>query len=188
MSGSTSCDDRVSLSKDALREYSRERIGTDRVDHMLGYPLGFGADQFKPALQRIVLVGDAGGFAEPLLGEGLYNAIKTGQQAATAIIDLETAGDAPTNFASHFDQRVRDVRVDISRCRRLARRAFYPHLDRLGPRALNFPMATSAVLNGFSSAKTMREITNTFLWSALYKPAKPQSLLDFEAADRRLAA
>ena len=186
--GIYSCDDQVALSKDRLRQYCRSRLGTDRIDHMVGYPLGFGGDRFKPNLGRIVLVGDAGGFAEPLLGEGLHNAIKTGQQAAQAIIDTDANGGAPTVMSDRYDRLVRDVRVDVSRCRRLAFRLFYPNLGRLGPRALNFPLATSALLNGFSAAKTMREITNTFLWSALYRPATPQSLVEFENTQMRQAA
>ncbi len=186
--GIYTCSDQVALSKERLRAYCRDRLGGDRVEHMVGFPIGFGGDRFRPRLGRVVLVGDAGGFAEPLLGEGLHNAIKTGQEAAQAILDTDEAGQHPERMAARFDKRARRVRVDVSRCRRLAFRLFYPNLRHFGARALDFPIATSALLNGFSAGKTMREITNTFPWSAFYKPIKPQSLLDFEASEIRLAA
>ena len=186
--GIYTCDDRVSLSKSRLRAYCRERLGTDIVEHMVGYPLGFGGDRYRPRAGRVVLVGDAGGFAEPLLGEGLHNALKTGQEAGQSIIDIEAAGLPPERFAANFDKRIRHVRVDVRRCRRLAFRAFYPNLARAGPRALDLPVAKPALLNGFAAGKTMREITNTFLWSALYRPARPRSLVEFEDAQRDMAA
>ena len=186
--GIYSCNNRVRLGKDILRQYGRERIGVGDIDHIVGYPLGFGADRFAPDLGRIALIGDAGGFAEPLLGEGLHNAIKSGQGAARAIIECESDGHAPDAMGSRFNRHVRDVRADVRRCRQLALRAFYPRLGQLGPRALKFPIATSALLNGFAAARTIRDITNTFLWSGLYKPVSPASLSEFRGRDRRLAA
>jgi len=186
--GIYSCDSRISLSKSQLRSYCRDRLGTDRIEHMVGYPIGFGGDRYRPRIGRVVLVGDAGGFAEPLLGEGLYNALKTGQEAAQSILDIELAGRPPQQFAAQFDRRIRHIRTDVRRCRRLAFRVFYPNLGRAGPRALDLPIAKPALLNGFAAGKTMREITNTFLWSALYKPARPQSLVEFEELRPNLAA
>ena len=41
----------------------------------------------SPAKARVLLVGDACGLADPLLGEGIYYAHKSGQLAAQAIIE-----------------------------------------------------------------------------------------------------
>jgi geranylgeranyl reductase family protein len=186
--GIYTCDANVSLSKSRLRSYSYERLGTERIKHMVGYPIGFGGDRYRPSSGQVVLVGDAGGFAEPLLGEGLHNALKTGQEAAQAIVDIEATGLPPRSLAVHFDKRIGHIRTDVRRCRRIAFRLFYPNLVRAGRRALDLPIAKPALLNGFAAGKTMREITNTFLWSALYKPARPQSLVEFEEQPHELAA
>jgi flavin-dependent dehydrogenase len=81
--------DSVPLSKQRLLAYTRYRLGCDKVEDIKGFPLGFGGAGYRLRHPRIVLAGDAGGFAEPLLGEGIHNAIKTGQAAADAITDVE---------------------------------------------------------------------------------------------------
>lgn len=75
--------------KDAVRKlahYAGRRLGRVRLDSVRGYPIGIGGHRCRAADRRILLVGDAAGMAEPLLGEGLYGAVKSGQNAAGAII------------------------------------------------------------------------------------------------------
>lgn len=50
-----------------------------------GYPLPFGNYIPSPAHDGTVLVGDAGGFASPILGEGIYYAHRTAELAAHAV-------------------------------------------------------------------------------------------------------
>ncbi|TAJ45801.1 hypothetical protein CUJ86_03580 [Methanofollis fontis] len=50
-----------------------------------GYPLPYGNFIEKPAHNNTLLVGDAGGFAEPILGEGIFYAHRTAELAAHAI-------------------------------------------------------------------------------------------------------
>lgn len=62
------------------------------------HPLPYGNFIPTPAKGRVLMVGDACGLADPLLGEGIYYAHKSGQLAAHAIIEAglvpEVAGDA----------------------------------------------------------------------------------------------
>ncbi len=53
---------------------------------------------------RVLLVGDAGGFVDPLTGEGIYGALLSGQAAASAILS-ETRGEgtAAEAFAGCLD-------------------------------------------------------------------------------------
>jgi flavin-dependent dehydrogenase len=54
--------------------------------------------------KRIVLVGDAAGFVDPVTGEGITYAIESGQAAAQALID----GDlAPANVKEQYDGRLK---------------------------------------------------------------------------------
>ena len=73
------------LDRPRLEAYIRERFGDARVGQVTGQYLGFGAESSPAVGGPTFLVGDAGGFADPLTGEGIYGAIASGQAAAAAI-------------------------------------------------------------------------------------------------------
>jgi flavin-dependent dehydrogenase len=175
--GIYTADAAVSLSKEALRDYARRRLGTDRVEEIKGFALGFGGRHYRPAHPRIVLVGDAGGFCDPLLGEGIHNAVKTGFAAADAILDVETGGTP--SMPAAFLARVAPVRRDLRRCDRIAFRLFYPHAARLTPALMAFPWFRYAAMKGFAAGKTTRQITNGFLLSGFFTPSRPSSIAAF---------
>jgi geranylgeranyl reductase family protein len=172
-------DASVPLSKAQLRDYVRRRLGTDRVEDIKGFPLGFGGARYRASHPRVLLVGDAGGFAEPLLGEGIHNAVKTGQAAAAAILD--TDGHTATSLAVAYAARLRPVRKDLARCDYLAARVVYPHVRRLGTNLMRFPWFRSAMLKGFAAGMTTREITSRFWLSPFFAPAIPLSLRELPA-------
>ena len=67
-----------------------------------GHPLPYGNFLKKPVHENVLLAGDAGGFVEPLFGEGLFYAMRTGYYAAGAVhaaltggVDLQTAYLSP---------------------------------------------------------------------------------------------
>ena len=82
----------ASLTRSRLLSYIQNRLGTSTVDGVTGQYLGIGAGEspaeyVQPDLRdRVFLVGDAGGFADPLTGEGIYGALVSGQAAAKAIL------------------------------------------------------------------------------------------------------
>jgi len=65
---------------------------TDRKPE--GYPLPFGNYVPFPAHEGAVLIGDAGGFASPILGEGIFYAHRTAELAAHAV-DRHLMSGAP---------------------------------------------------------------------------------------------
>lgn len=71
----------------ALERYIAARCGTDRsVSKAVGQFLGLGAAAYRPESNtRVLLAGDAAGFVDPLTGEGIYGAIRSGQAAASAV-------------------------------------------------------------------------------------------------------
>jgi len=170
-------EEEASINKEMLRIYAQERLGTDKLYNVVGYPLGFGGRHYSPSRSRIVLVGDAGGFAEPLLGEGIHNAIKSGQAAADAIIAVTMATEK--NLRLEYRSRLRPIYDDVARCDDLARNFFYPNLDGLGFGALSLPLSRYALMKGFQAGKTMYELTNTFFLSPFYDVSLPASLRDF---------
>ncbi|MGM0646539.1 MAG: geranylgeranyl reductase family protein [Thermodesulfobacteriota bacterium] len=54
-----------------------------------GHPLPYGNFLDTPAQERVLLTGDAAGLADPLLGEGLYFALRSGELAAQAALSPE---------------------------------------------------------------------------------------------------
>jgi len=51
-----------------------------------GHPLPYGNALTRPASGRLLLAGDAGGFVEPLFGEGIFYALATGAHAASGVL------------------------------------------------------------------------------------------------------
>lgn len=56
----------------------------------------------NPCGDRIMLVGDAGGFFDPLTGEGIFQALLTGQMAAEVAIEALDAGDCSERMLSRY--------------------------------------------------------------------------------------
>jgi flavin-dependent dehydrogenase len=164
-------DDDPSLSKEALRGYTRERLGTDAIEGVTGFPLGFGGQRRLAVRDRVVLVGDAAGYAEPLLGEGIHNALKSGIAAAQAIFTTETGGG---RLQEAYRRRIAPLMDDLARSEQMAR-FFYP--DPAGRRAL-LGLGRTALLRGFAAGMTMVELTNMALFSGFFRPVTPKSLAE----------
>jgi geranylgeranyl reductase family protein len=152
-------DDRVTLSKEQLRAYALGRIGTDRLNQIVGFPIGFGGQRYVQSRDRVALAGDAAGFAEPLLGEGIYNALKSGQAAASAFIALDSGRENSLRRA--YNRELGPIFNDLTRCEDL-KRFFYSNLNGIGYGGLSFPVIKTALMRGAAAGKTMYELTDTF--------------------------
>jgi flavin-dependent dehydrogenase len=62
-----------------------------------GHALPFGNYLDPPGFDRIMLVGDACGLADPLLGEGIFYAHRSGQLAAQAVPAADLIGEDPAS-------------------------------------------------------------------------------------------
>jgi geranylgeranyl reductase family protein len=72
-----------------------------------GYPLPFGNYIPAPAHEATLLVGDAGGFASPILGEGIFYAHRTAELAAHAADCHLTTGAPPgETYTTLLNRRV----------------------------------------------------------------------------------
>jgi geranylgeranyl reductase family protein len=70
-----------------------------RTERMRGHLLpSFYEEQQKVSQGRILLVGDAGHLMDPLQGEGIYYAIRSGMLAADAIVESMKQGVLPSNL------------------------------------------------------------------------------------------
>jgi len=141
---SYSPDEKIDRSR--LAAYVRSRLGGASADDVIGQYAGFGAAQHRIHPTRIFLVGDAGGFVDPLTGEGIYFAVATGQAAAEAI-EADLAGRATAH--ERFSQGTAKIRADLGVTTSGAH-WFYTNLDK-AHRILSVRLLHSAVLSAFAN-------------------------------------
>lgn len=169
------------FSKDRLRDYVQRRLGVngESIEHLVGFPIGTGGEKYQPASERVLLVGDAAGMAEALLGEGIHNAVLTGQMAANAIVlALASNGSARVLYDEYSDI----VRGDIDNCRSLAK-LFYKFLP-ISYGLLRHVVADT-LMNGFAAGMTTTGCKRAFFTRRpRYDFTPPLSLLAREPLGR----
>lgn len=102
------------INRQALAEYARARLGSDALEHVQGFPIATAGAHWSPVAGRVLFAGDAAGLAEPLLGEGIYGAILSGQKAAMAILaEQDVAGD--------YQRALQPWRDELQRTHQLSR-------------------------------------------------------------------
>lgn len=138
-----------------LESYIRQRFGDARAEHVTGQYLGFGAEGARATEEHVFLVGDAGGFADALTGEGIHGAIASGQAAAEAI-DRELRGGKRAQQA--FGTLTRQLRQDLQ-LSSSGSRWFYGNLD-VGYRALTAPVLRTAVINAYANGTKIAALAN----------------------------
>lgn len=77
-------------------------IGLSGIQSILakkGHPVPYGNFLENPVYKKTLLVGDAAGFVDPILGEGIFYAHKTAQLAAMSImVEIEKKKDLRTSY------------------------------------------------------------------------------------------
>ncbi|MGH7471372.1 MAG: hypothetical protein ACRENP_25765 [Longimicrobiales bacterium] len=140
----------------ALAEYGQQRLGVSDLSQVVGHPVGLHGSNVL-ATSRIALAGDAAGLCDPLLGEGIHNALASGQAAAAAIDRAgQTGRPLNTVYATALEPVLRDLRIS----RRAARR-FYRHLD-FGYRVLRTTVIRAALVKGRARGMTFSDTTHRF--------------------------
>lgn len=112
-----------------------------------GHPLPYGNALANPCSGRLILAGDAGGFVEPLFGEGIFYALATGAHAASAVLLGLRAGGAAARgeYARLLSRTVRPELVWSDRLRWL----LFAAMRHLGARPIRgFVKSAPAALAG----------------------------------------
>ena len=165
----------VTFTKTDLAAYAREVLGTDVMEDAVGFPLGVGGEAFRQTSRRVLLAGDAAGTAERLLGEGLHNAILSGQLAAEAVIAGVQRG---VDAAEQHRQALRSVRLDLKACTGAA--DWFYGAGPLGYAALNtWPVRTS-LMRGMAAGKTFRDTVLTAPWALFHRAPPVATIQTFE--------
>jgi geranylgeranyl reductase family protein len=155
------------LDRARLHAWIRERVGEARVESVTGQYLGFGAEDAGPTAGRSFLVGDAGGFADPLTGEGIHGAIASGQ-AASAAIESELSGRA--SAAQVFADGTEKLRQDL-RFSAAGARWFYGNPER-GFGALTNPLLRRALIDAYADGMKIAALASTVRRVARWLPRK----------------
>ena len=95
-------------------------IKEEKVERVMGHRLPcFYNENSRLARENVLLVGDAAYLMDPLTGEGIYYAIRSGMLAAEAILQSKEKGDPPETFyqGNMHDQVLGDLQwaLHISR-------------------------------------------------------------------------
>jgi geranylgeranyl reductase family protein len=150
----------ISLTRDRLMSYVTQRVKTAMLDRIVGQYLGIGAggcetEYVQPEMRdRVLLVGDAGGFVDPLTGEGIYGALLSGQAAASAIL-LERRGEgrAVEAFAAGVSDYRQTLRFSVR-----AARAFYANPAR-GLRAMRLPLVRRSLVKTYTDGLNIKSLS-----------------------------
>ncbi|RRA48001.1 NAD(P)/FAD-dependent oxidoreductase [Acidipila sp. EB88] len=154
------------VNRSALLRYIELRCGEGRtITRPVGQFLGLGAARYEPAPRtRVLLAGDAAGFVDPLTGEGIYGAIRSGQAVAAAVQHglgrVKTAGrrvevskpDGPS-AGTAFVAASRTLRADLAVAEHAAHR-FFAEPAR-GFRLMRLPLVPRAVLQAYAEGLSL---------------------------------
>jgi geranylgeranyl reductase family protein len=114
---------RERLDRFLARPEIRERIRGDvALDKMATWQLPYAVEGGKRAFDGALLVGDAGGFVDPLTGEGIHNAVLTGVVAAQVGSQALQAGDLSAARLAAYDHRCQTTLAHLTRRARRVQR------------------------------------------------------------------
>lgn len=158
----------VPITRRNLEDYTTMRLGRPLPERVGGCRLGLGGWRYRPGQGRVLLAGDAAGLVDPLLGEGLYHAITSGQRAASAILhSLDTGSDACRGYARGLIPIQRDLLFS-----RVVSAAFY-QFPGMGHLLLTSPAAGIPLMKGFARGMSVPDaFRNGYrFWFGLPVPA-----------------
>ena len=112
-----------------------------------------GGYRLSPSALPLYMVGDAGGFADALTGEGIYHAVESGRIAGETAVRVHRGDVGGAEAAALYRRRLwRSVLPDTYLTYQLSR-VFYRHL-RTGTRALAAPGVWRTLIEGYADAAT----------------------------------
>lgn len=143
----------IRLSERLLVEYANKALGCTQLKGFRGYPICTGGFRYIPS-GRVLLVGDAAGFAEPLLGEGIYFALKSGQLAAGSVIQGMT--NSGISVGKRYQNMLKYLRMDL-KLYQLSAKLLY-RIPQLSLSLLSIPAFHRRFSKGYADGKSLGRI------------------------------
>jgi len=138
-------DARIPIFTQQLRWYVKDSLEREDMTQIVGCPIGMRGWARVPRRGKVFLVGDAAGLCDPVLGEGIYYAIKSGQIAAASILaELEDGVAAWSVFRSRMRPLQENLRTEGDMAN-----AFYGDLG-LSYQILTSPLMEFSLMKGYS--------------------------------------
>jgi geranylgeranyl reductase family protein len=136
-------------------------VAAEHFSNAKGYALPYGNYLEKAGYNNILLIGDAGGFADPLLGEGIYYAHKSAQLACAAI---SQSFDRSQNVLKLYNQSLNRGVITELKYARMIRQIVFSLPCRLHFKVLAFmlkqlPDKLVEAVQGQRSFKLLRPLT-----------------------------
>lgn len=140
--------------RETLAEYIAAK-GFTNVDaaglDYLAHQIPVGGWKLRVPSAPVYLVGDAGGFADALLGEGIYHALESGRLAGEAVVAAHR-GEAGAGPAAYYRRLWRSVLSDTLLTYAFAK-VFYARLP-FFMRFLESPLIWRPMIEGYASGDT----------------------------------
>ncbi|MDQ1270991.1 MAG: binding 3 protein [Thermodesulfobacteriota bacterium] len=149
------------MNRDLLKNYAEDRLKTDILTNVKGYPIATSYGKVHLGTGRVLLAGDAAGLAEPLLGEGIYSALKSGILSARAI--EHTVGRkslTPSDALGFYRQALGALQLDLRLYRCCASILYQFPKWSLALGSCN--ILHNCFSRGYSTGKTLHEILMPF--------------------------
>lgn len=147
---------KVKMNRKELVEYCQAKLGHAHLRDVVGYPLGIGPGNGGLSVGRVLFVGDAAGTVEGLMGEGIHNAIYSGQQAAAAVI----GGGPAWMVRRHYGVRMLRHWLDVRSTRNLA--LIFYRWPKVGFGWLSSPRFLQRLAHGFVRGLRLDRIVRGF--------------------------
>lgn len=150
--------------------------------HFDAHQVPVGGYRLSRGVLPLYMVGDAGGFADALTGEGIYHAVESGRIAGETAVAVHR-GDS--RGAAMYRRRLwRSVLPDTFLTYQ-ASRAFYRHL-RTGTRALAAPGVWRTLIEGYADAATFTasagRAPDYVLRSLIHRSLRHERLASYDVA------
>jgi geranylgeranyl reductase family protein len=139
-----------------LVDYARAKglhVGPERSLHFEAHQLPVGGHRLRVPDVPVYLVGDAGGFADALTGEGIYHALESGRLAGRAAADVASGTARHTRY---YEDLWSSVLSDTCISYHLAA-LFYRNPQR-ALRILELPFVWRPLMLGYAEGATVRTI------------------------------
>ncbi|WP_020589236.1 geranylgeranyl reductase family protein [Desulfobacter curvatus] len=150
------------MNRTLLKNYAGERFKTDALTDVKGYPIATSYGRAYLGTGRVLLAGDAAGLAEPLLGEGIYSALKSGILSARAIehADGRKASARSADALGWYRQALGGLQLDLRLYRYCA--SILYRFQKWSLAAGSCSILQNCFSRGYSKGKALHEILRPF--------------------------